>query len=177
MTGVQTCALPICVEKLSGKTYYGDQRGFPFRVIADHIRSCTFLISDGVLPSNEGRGYVLRRILRRAVRFGKVLGIENTFMYSLVPVVIELMGHAYPEIKENEEYVAKVIRIEEERFHETLNDGLRLVQEIIKNLKETGKDTIPGTDIFRLYDTFGFPLDLTQDIAEETGLKIGRAHV
>lgn len=160
------------VQKLCGQTYQKGQQGFPFRVIADHIRSCTFLISDGVIPSNEGRGYVLRRILRRAVRFGKVLGIEKPFMYTLVPVVMQLMNKAYPDLNENLDYVSKVIRIEEERFHETLSDGIRLAQEIMNDLKAKGRDTISGTDIFRLYDTFGFPLDLTQDIAEEAGLKV-----
>lgn len=160
------------VEDISGKSYYKDSRGFPFRVIADHVRSCTFLISDGVMPSNEGRGYVLRRILRRAVRFGKVLEIERPFMFTLVPVVVELMEGAYPEIAERIEYVAKVIRAEEERFHETLNDGIRLAQQIITSVKEKGRDVIPGVEIFKLYDTFGFPFDLSRDIAEEAGLKI-----
>ncbi len=160
------------IERLCGKTYYKDERGFAFRVVADHIRSCTFLISDGVLPSNEGRGYVLRRIQRRAIRFGKVLGIDEPFMYQLVPMVIELMGNAYPEIREKRDYVVKVIRLEEERFHETLNDGIRLAQEIVHNLKEQKLDTIPGEEVFRLYDTFGFPFDLTEDIAEEAGLKV-----
>lgn len=160
------------IEDLSQKKYFGDQRGFPFRVVADHIRSCTFLISDGVLPSNEGRGYVLRRILRRAVRFGKVLEIERPFMHELVPVVLMLMGDAYPELHEKADYVARVIRLEEERFHETLNDGIRLAQEIIRGVKEKGLDTIPGNDVFRLYDTFGFPIDLTRDIAEEAGLQV-----
>ena len=160
------------IEHLCGKTYYKDERGFAFRVIADHIRSCTFLISDGVLPGNEGRGYVLRRILRRAIRFGKVLGINDPFMYQLVPVVVELMGTAYPEIGEKQDYVAQVIRIEEERFHETLNDGIRLAQEIVHSVKEQKLDTIPGEEVFRLYDTFGFPFDLTEDIAEEAGLKV-----
>lgn len=160
------------IENICGCTYYGDQRGFPFRVIADHARSCTFLISDGVVPGNEGRGYVLRRILRRAVRFGKVLGIDKPFMYQMVPHVAALMDKAYPELQENLDYVAKVIRAEEERFHETLNDGIRLAQEIVKNVKERGQDTIPGHEVFRLYDTFGFPLDLSQDIAEEAGLQV-----
>lgn len=160
------------IENLSHKKYYGDQRGFPLRVVADHIRSCTFLISDGVLPSNEGRGYVLRRILRRAVRFGKVLEIEGSFMHGLVPVVVKLMGEAYPELHDKADYVAKVIRLEEERFQETLNDGIRLAQEIIKGVKEKGQDIISGNDVFRLYDTYGFPIDLTQDIAEEAGLSV-----
>lgn len=160
------------IEEVSGKTYYKDQQGFPFRVIADHIRSCSFLISDGVIPSNEGRGYVLRRILRRAVRFGKVLGIEKPFLSDLVPVVVRLMSGSYPEIRENADYVARVIMNEEERFHETLNDGIRLAQEIVGSVKAQGGDTIPGKEIFRLYDTFGFPIDLTQDIAEEAGLQV-----
>ncbi|MDX9872150.1 MAG: alanine--tRNA ligase [Clostridia bacterium] len=163
------------IEDMSGKKYYSDMRGFPFRVIADHIRSCTFLISDGILPGNEGRGYVLRRILRRAVRFGKVLEIDKPFIYTFVPVVVELMEGAYPEIKEKSDFVAKVIRTEEERFHETLNDGIKLAQEIIRNVKEKGWDTIPGAEIFKLYDTFGFPLDLSRDIAEEAGLKVDQA--
>ncbi|MCR4442037.1 MAG: alanine--tRNA ligase [Peptococcaceae bacterium] len=163
------------IEDLCGKQYFKDQRGFPFRVIADHIRSCTFLVSDGVLPGNEGRGYVLRRILRRAVRFGKVLGIEKPFMYNLVPVVVGLMEGAYPDIKGNSDYVAKVMCSEEERFHETLNDGLRLAQEIIGSIRGKGGDTLPGEEVFRLYDTFGFPLDLSQDIAEEAGLKVDLA--
>ena len=160
------------IEKLCGQPYYKDERGFPFRVIADHIRSCSFLISDGVLPGNEGRGYVLRRILRRAIRFGKVLGINDPFMEQLVPVVVQIMGQAYPELAEKIDYVAKVIRLEEERFHETLNDGIRMAQEIVQNLKKRQLDTIPGTEAFKLYDTFGFPLDLTEDIAEEAGLKV-----
>ena len=159
------------ISRLCGREYYQDQRGFPFRVIADHIRSCTFLISDGVTPGNEGRGYVLRRILRRAVRFGKALDIDKPFMHTLVPVVVDLMSGAYPEIKEKSDFVARVIRMEEERFRETLHDGVRLAQEIINSIKRNGGDTLPGEEMFRLYDTYGFPLDLSQDIAEEAGLK------
>ncbi|MDD4145927.1 MAG: alanine--tRNA ligase, partial [Clostridia bacterium] len=160
------------VESLCGQTYYRDQRGFAFRVVADHIRACTFLISDGVLPSNEGRGYVLRRILRRAIRFGKVLGIEDPFMDKLVPVVVDLMKGVYPAIEEKADYFAQVIRREEERFHVTLNEGIHLAQEIVHNLQEKGLTVIPGEEAFRLYDTFGFPLDLTEDIAEEAGFKV-----
>ena len=162
------------VEEITGKTYYQDQRGFPFRVIADHARACSFLISDGVLPSNEGRGYVLRRILRRAVRFGKALGLNDPFLYRMVPVVIELMVQAYPELLERQEYVQKVIRIEEERFHETLHDGMRVVEEIIKKVIEDKRTEISGNEAFLLYDTFGFPLDLTEDIAEENSLGVDR---
>lgn len=160
------------VEELSGKEYHQDQKGFPFRVIADHIRACTFLISDGVMPSNEGRGYVLRRILRRAVRFGKVLNIEKPFMHELVPVVVELMGKAYPEIGEKADYVAKVIKVEEERFHETINEGIKKVNEIITQLIKEGRTEISGKETFLLYDTYGFPVDLTTDIAEEHNLTV-----
>lgn len=160
------------IEKTTGKKYYRDDRGFPFRVIADHARSCTFLISDGVLPSNEGRGYVLRRILRRAVRFVKVLGWDGTFLSDMVPVVVELMGSAYPEIVEKQEYVQKVIRIEEERFHETLHEGIKVAEEIISKVQDEGRREISGKEAFLLYDTYGFPLDLTSDIAEENGLAV-----
>ncbi|MBC9785635.1 alanine--tRNA ligase [Heliobacterium chlorum] len=162
------------VEQLSGKEYHRDDRGFPFRVIADHIRSCTFLITDGVLPGNEGRGYVLRRILRRAVRFGKVIGIEKPFMYQIVPVVVELMGEAYPEIKEKQDFVQKVIKIEEERFHETLHEGMRIAADMVAKVKEDGGAVLPGRQAFTLYDTYGFPLDLAEDIAEENGLTVDK---
>jgi len=162
------------MEGLSGRPYYPDERGFPFRVIADHARACTFLIADHVLPGNEGRGYVLRRILRRAVRFGKVLGIDRPFLYQVVPVVVSIMGQAYPEVAEQQDYVMRVIRTEEERFHETLNAGMRMVGELIERLKEEGRGQISGWEAFVLYDTYGFPLDLTEDIAEETGLTVDR---
>ncbi len=162
------------MEGLSGRPYYPDERGFPFRVIADHARACTFLIADHVLPSNEGRGYVLRRILRRAVRFGKVLGIDRPFLYQVVPVVVSIMGQAYPEVAEQQAQVMRVIRNEEERFHETLNAGMRMVGELIERLKEEGRSQISGWEAFVLYDTYGFPLDLTQDVAEETGLTVDR---
>lgn len=163
------------VEQVCGKPYNKDMRGFPFRVIADHIRSCTFLISDGVLPSNEGRGYVLRRILRRAIRFGKVLGIDGPFMYKLVPVVVQQMGGAYPELKESQASVERVIKSEEERFGETLDAGIKMAQDIVAKVKAEGGDTLRGEDMFRLYDTYGFPFDLSQDIAEEAGLAIDMA--
>ena len=162
------------MEGLSGRPYYPDERGFPFRVIADHARACTFLIADHVLPSNEGRGYVLRRILRRAVRFGKVLGIDRPFLYRVVPVVVSIMGQAYPEVAEQQARVMRVIRHEEERFHETLNAGMRMVGELIERLKEEGRSQISGWEAFVLYDTYGFPLDLTLDVAEETGLTVDR---
>lgn len=162
------------VAVMCNKPYSRDEKGFPFRVIADHARACTFLISDGVLPSNEGRGYVLRRILRRAVRFGKALGIERPFLYQLVSVVADLMGEAYSEIVEQQDYVKQVIKKEEERFHETLHDGMKIVAEIIAGIKATGDTGIGGDEAFVLYDTYGFPLDLTEDIAEEYGLTVDR---
>jgi alanyl-tRNA synthetase len=162
------------VEKISNKSYQPDQKGFPFRVIADHARSCTFLISDGVLPSNEGRGYVLRRILRRAVRFGKVLGINEPFLYKICPVVRDLMIDSYPELNDNLEYVQKVIKVEEERFQETINEGIKLVNEIVARIKKEGRKEISGEEAFTLYDTYGFPLDLTEDIAEEEGLTVDK---
>ncbi|MBM7868127.1 alanine--tRNA ligase [Heliobacterium gestii] len=162
------------VEQLCGQVYHRDDRGFPFRVIADHIRSCTFLITDGVLPGNEGRGYVLRRILRRAVRFGKVLGIDKPFMHEIVPVVVELMGAAYPDIREKQDFVRKVIKIEEERFHETLTDGMRIAADMVAKVKQEGGNVLPGKQAFTLYDTYGFPLDLAEDIAEENGLTVDK---
>lgn len=163
------------VEKITGKKYSKDASGFPFRVIADHARSCTFLISDGVLPSNEGRGYVLRRIIRRAARFGKTLGIDGAFLYKICPVVKDLMKDSYPELEEKLDYVQKIIKIEEERFHETLNDGLKIVGEMIKKIKKEGRTEISGKEAFNLYDTYGFPLDLTKDIAEEENLTVDNA--
>jgi alanyl-tRNA synthetase len=159
---------------MTGKTYYADDRGFPFRVIADHARSCTFLVSDGVLPSNEGRGYVLRRILRRAARFAKVLGWDKPFLCEMVPVVVSLMKGAYPEIEEKQEYIEKVVRIEEERFHETLSEGMRVAEEIIERTKKEGSTQLNGEDAFLLYDTYGFPLDLAEDIAEEYGMTVDK---
>jgi alanyl-tRNA synthetase len=163
------------IEKVTGKTYYTDDRGFPFRVIADHARSCTFLVNDGVLPSNEGRGYVLRRILRRAARFVKVLGWDKPFLCEMVPVVVDLMSGAYPEIAEKQEYIEKVIRIEEERFHETLSDGMKVAEDLIERAKKEGSKQLSGKDAFVLYDTYGFPFDLAEDIAEEYGMTVDRA--
>ncbi len=163
------------IEKMSGRKYSGNEKGFPFRVIADHARACTFLIADGVLPGNEGRGYVLRRILRRAVRFGKSLGISRPFLHELVPVVANLMGQAYPEVVAKKNYIMQVIKIEEERFHETLHDGMKIAEGIIARVKAAGGTQITGQDAFVLYDTYGFPLDLTEDIAEENNLEVDRA--
>ncbi|MEL0586053.1 MAG: alanine--tRNA ligase [Candidatus Thiodiazotropha sp. (ex. Lucinoma kazani)] len=139
------------------------------RVIADHIRSCAFLIVDGVLPSNEGRGYVLRRIIRRAIRHGYMLGVTETFFYKLVKQLCNEMGEAYPELLEQQSQVEKVLRLEEERFAQTLEQGMKILDEAIAELD--GK-VIPGETVFKLYDTYGFPKDLTADIARERGLTI-----
>jgi alanyl-tRNA synthetase len=141
------------------------------RVIADHIRSCAFLITDGVVPSNEGRGYVLRRIIRRAARHGNSLGFAEPFFYRLVSTVSDLMGEAFPELKEAQEFVERTIKQEELRFAETLDQGLGHLEDILVNLK--GK-TIAGDDVFKLYDTYGFPVDLTADIARERGLTLDK---
>ncbi len=142
------------------------------RVIADHIRACTFLIVDGVVPSNEGRGYVLRRIIRRAIRHGYKLGIEETFFYKLVPVLEKEMGAAYPELVRGSAQAARVLKLEEERFAETLANGMALLENAIAELR--GR-MIDGETVFKLYDTYGFPADLTADIARERGLTIDQA--
>ena len=155
------------IENLTERKYDRGEAGFPFRVIADHSRACTFLIADGILPSNDGRGYVLRRILRRAVRFGQFLGIDEPFLYKTVDVVCELMKHAYPQLLEKGDFVKEVIKLEEERFFLTLKEGVKKVEEIIKVASSEGRQEIKGEEAFSLYDTYGFPLDLTEDMAEE----------
>jgi len=146
-----------------------------FRVIADHIRSLTFAITDGATPSNEGRGYVIRRILRRASRFGRELGMHEPFMYKLVPVVVDTMGDAFGEIKERAEYVSTVIESEEAAFNRTLDRGIEIFNSAAKRAEKTDRKTINGEDAFQLYDTYGFPLDLTQLMAEERNLKVDTA--
>jgi len=148
--------------------------GVSFRVIADHARAAIFLISDGVLPSNEGRGYVLRRIMRRAMRHGKKLGIQEAFLFRLTDEVIALMQDAYPELVSHREMVKNMISNEEERFSETLNTGLRLWTDEIRKLKERASKVIPGELIFKLYDTYGFPLDLTEEIARDEGFPLDK---
>ncbi|MEJ2309902.1 MAG: alanine--tRNA ligase [Gammaproteobacteria bacterium] len=153
-------------------TATADLESKSLRVIADHIRSAAFLVVDGVMPSNEGRGYVLRRIVRRAIRHGYQLGQKQPFMYRLVAALDEVMGDAYPELRKNREQVAKVLRVEEERFAETIEQGMKILEEEIASLDG---DTIPGEVVFRLYDTYGFPADLTADIARERELKVDEA--
>ncbi|MDL5142286.1 alanine--tRNA ligase [Bacillus atrophaeus] len=160
-------------ETISGEAYgQDDVKNTAFKVIADHIRTVAFAVSDGALPSNEGRGYVLRRLLRRAVRYAKTININRPFMYDLVPVVAEIMVDFYPEVKEKEEFIAKVIKTEEERFHETLNEGLAILSEMIKKEKDKGSSLISGTDVFKLYDTYGFPVELTEEYAEDEQMKV-----
>ncbi|ULM95656.1 alanine--tRNA ligase [Peribacillus frigoritolerans] len=164
------------VEEISDVKYGVDsEKDVAFKVIADHIRTVAFAVGDGALPSNEGRGYVLRRLLRRAVRYAKQININRPFMFELVTVVGEIMKDFYPEVLKNKEFIAKVIKNEEERFHETLNDGLSILSEVIKKEKEKGNTTIPGSDAFRLYDTYGFPIELTEEYAEEEGMTVDQA--
>ncbi|MDH6364046.1 alanyl-tRNA synthetase [Enterococcus sp. PF1-24] len=164
-------------EKISGQASYGDSVAIDtsFKVIADHIRALAFAIGDGALPSNEGRGYVLRRLLRRAVMHGKKLGINQAFLYQLVAIVGDIMESYYPEVNEKREFIEKVVRTEEERFHETINEGLAMLNQVIEQVKAANEDTLKGEIIFKLYDTFGFPVELTEEVAEESGLKVDHA--
>ena len=161
------------VCEISGKTYGAEWADdVSIRVITDHVRSSTFMISDGVIPSNEGRGYVLRRIIRRACRHGKLLGINGMFLRGLCEIVIAQNVGAYPELKTKYDYILKVITLEEERFNATIDAGLGILNSIVADAKEKGEKVISGADAFKLYDTFGFPVDLTREIAEEAGLSI-----
>ncbi|EOO79554.1 alanine--tRNA ligase [Bacillus mycoides] len=164
-------------ESISGEKYRnGDlEKDMAFKVIADHIRTVTFAVGDGALPSNEGRGYVLRRLLRRAVRYSKKLNINRPFMFELVPVVGEVMKDFYPEVLEKKDFIAKVVKNEEERFHETLHDGESILAEVIAKAKEEKTTVISGVDAFRLYDTYGFPIELTEEYAEEAGMTVDQA--
>ncbi len=160
------------VEAVSGKTYDPGPEGASMRVIADHSRAAAFLISDGVQPSNEGRGYVLRRIMRRAIRHGSKLGLNEIFFPKTVDRVIELMGGAYPELRENRSFVLEVCRHEEESFRRTLDRGLKMIDDEIARLQKAGVKVLPGEAVFFLHDTHGFPWDLTQIIARERGFDI-----
>ena len=142
------------------------------RVIADHIRSITFLLSEGLVPSNEGRGYVLRRIIRRASRYCKSLGIDEPVLFKLCDSVADSMGSVYPELLDEKSRVQKILRLEEERFNKTLEQGLVMLNSIITDMKNKGDKIIPGDELFKLYDTFGFPLDIAKDVAEEHDLEI-----
>ena len=161
------------IQDLSGIKYgANEEMDTSIRVIADHARASTFLVGDGILPSNEGRGYVLRRIMRRAARHGKLLGLSNTFLHKVSLKVIQEMGDVFPELKGRRDFIDKVIINEEERFLKTLDRGLSMLDEIMSSLKMKGEAMIPGEEVFTLYDTFGFPVDLTEDIASREGLHV-----
>ncbi|WP_405100968.1 alanine--tRNA ligase [Oceanobacillus sp. FSL H7-0719] len=163
-------------EELSNASYGNSkEEDTAFKVIADHIRTVSFAIADGALPSNEGRGYVLRRLIRRAVRFAKEIGLERPFMYELVAIVGDIMKEHYPQVLEQKDYIEKIIKVEEERFHETLNDGLEILASIIKREEAEGNKIFPGKEVFRLYDTYGFPKELTAEYVEEHGFAIDEA--
>ena len=161
------------VSEITGAKYeQSDKIDVSLRVITDHIRSATFMICDGVLPSNEGRGYVLRRLLRRAARHGKLLGVDRPFLYEVCDTVIhENEGH-YPELRERQDYITKVIRVEEENFAKTIDSGLKIFEEMLAGHKEKGEKTFSGADAFKLYDTYGFPIDLTAEMVEEQGMTL-----
>ena len=164
------------VERISGKQYGANEKDdISIRVITDHIRATVFMASDGILPSNEGRGYVMRRLLRRAARHGRMLGIDHPFLTDLVDTVITSSEIGYPELREHESYIKKVIGTEEERFYKTIDSGMNILNGMIQHLHETHKKILSGLDVFKLNDTFGFPLDLTKEIAAEAGLGIDEA--
>ena len=161
------------VEHIAGKTYKQDPKtDISIRVITDHIRSCTFMVSDGILPSNEGRGYVMRRLLRRAARHGRMLGIDHPFLVDLVETVIQSSESAYPELREHDAYIKKVIGTEEANFARTIDAGMNILNNMIDRLEKAHQKLLSGMDAFKLNDTFGFPLDLTKEIAAEQGLEI-----
>jgi len=161
------------VEHIAGKTYGANAKDdISIRVITDHIRSCTFMVSDGILPSNEGRGYVLRRLLRRAARHGRMLGICRPFLVELVETVIQSSESAYPELREHDAYIKKVIGTEEANFARTIDAGMTILNNMIDGLEKTHEHLLKGLDVFKLNDTFGFPLDLTKEIAAEQGIDI-----
>ena len=161
------------VEHIANKTYGENAKDdISIRVITDHIRSCTFMVSDGILPSNEGRGYVLRRLLRRAARHGRMLGITRPFLVELVETVIQSSESAYPELREHDAYIKKVIGTEEANFARTIDDGMNILNNMIDGLEKAHEHLLKGLDVFKLNDTFGFPLDLTKEIAAEQGIEI-----
>ena len=187
MTGVQTCALPIYtvfdintmkairdkVCAVAGITYQEDEKkDVSIRLITDHIRSATFMISDGIMPTNEGRGYVLRRIIRRAARHGRMLGIEGTFMADFARTVIDECKDGYPELDEKKDFIFKVLTQEEEKFNRTIDQGLAILSDMEEKMQAAGERVLSGDNAFKLYDTYGFPVDLTCEILEEKGFSI-----
>lgn len=167
--------LPIIkeTEKLADTSYgLNTETDTAFKVIADHVRTVSFAIGDSALPSNEGRGYILRRLIRRAIRFAKKININKPFMYELVPTVADIMVDFYPEVKEKVPFIQKVVKTEEERFHETINEGLAILEDVMAKEKAEGNSVISGKDAFKLYDTFGFPFELTEEYAAENGMEV-----
>ena len=164
------------VTEITGASYgQSHEKDVSLRVITDHIRSATFMICDGVLPSNEGRGYVLRRLLRRAARHGKLLGVNEPFLYKVCDTVVhENEGH-YPELRERQDYITKVIRVEEENFSKTIDGGMKIFDQLLAEHKEKGETTFSGADAFKLYDTYGFPIDLTIEMVEDAGMTLDRS--
>ena len=160
------------ISNLTNRDYFDDERGVPHRVIADHIRCLTFAIGDGVMPSNEGRGYVIRRILRRAVLYGKRLGMEEPFIYNLVDKVIELLGPVFPDVLPRHDFIKRIIQGEERRFHQTLDRGLEILRGSLDELEAQKQSILSGNRAFEMYDTFGFPLDLTQMLARERNFAV-----
>ena len=159
------------IDELTG-VKYESYDGVAHRVIADHVRALSFAIADGALPSNEGRGYVLRRLLRRAARYGRTLNMHEPFIYKLVPVLVDVMGDAFPELKEKHQYISMVIKAEEESFGQTLDRGIQIFEQTAEELLKRGKKVFPGSAVFQLYDTYGFPVDLTRLMAEEKGMEV-----
>ena len=164
------------VSEITG-AHYGEshQKDVSLRVITDHIRSSVFMICDGILPSNEGRGYVLRRLLRRAARHGKLLGVSHPFLYDVVDTVIHENKCHYPELRERQSYITRVIKVEEENFAKTIDGGMKIYQEMLSGHRDRGETVFSGADAFKLYDTYGFPVDLTREMAEEEGLQLEQA--
>ena len=164
------------VSEITG-AHYGEshQKDVSLRVITDHIRSSVFMICDGILPSNEGRGYVLRRLLRRAARHGKLLGVSHPFLYDVVDTVIHENECHYPELRERQSYITRVIKVEEENFAKTIDGGMKIYQEMLSGHRDRGETVFSGADAFKLYDTYGFPVDLTREMAEEEGLQLEQA--
>ena len=161
------------IADISGKKYGADHAtDVSLRVIADHIRAIAFALADGLMPSNEGRGYVIRRIIRRAARHGYMLGIEKPFLYNVLDLVYEMMSGAYPDILDNVKMSKKILKLEEERFAHTLTSGMGILEKLMDDVKSSGKNVISGAELFKLYDTYGFPLDLAQDIAEDNNLLV-----
>ena len=161
------------VSELSGVKYgENSNKDISLRIITDHVKSVTMLISDGVQPSNEGRGYVLRRLLRRAARHGRLLGIKGLFLTEIVESVVDNYGDAYPNLKENKEYIEKIVSLEEQRFNETIDSGMSILNDYIEEMRASKEDVLKGEKAFKLYDTYGFPIELTEEILEEKGLKV-----